>query len=380
MVISRKAESSAAPKPPVTWLILGDKRGDNGQVETIVERLGWPCIHKYVHMRDEYVLGKPRFKPSLDHLDLSRSDPLQAPWPDIILTIGRRPSMVALWVRQQSGNRTRIVLVGKPTGGMEACDLVIASSENQLPPLDNLLPITLPLMRVDPAAVANEAARWQDRLAAFPRPLIAVFVGGETNPFRMNNAVLKRLVQEVERIQRDLKGTAYVVTSRRTKPEFVAGLQQQLPADTPLFVWSAGAEENPYRALLGAADGFVVTGDSISMMVEVIALGKPLAILPLPQGFWGSIDQLRRASARLLFNPRKETLLDRCRHPLARLIFRLDVFKLLSFTRDFRYFHRLLVAKGLAVWVGEAFKKPSQAQDDDLDKVVARIRALAKNR
>mgnify|MGYP006897436780 CR=1 FL=1 len=29
---------------PRTWVILSDKRGDNGQVETIVEALGKECI------------------------------------------------------------------------------------------------------------------------------------------------------------------------------------------------------------------------------------------------------------------------------------------------------------------------------------------------
>ena len=36
--------------------------------------------------------------------------------------------------------------------------------------------------------------------------------------------------------------------------------------------------------LLGLADGFVVTGDSISMMVEIARLGRPLAIFDLPTG------------------------------------------------------------------------------------------------
>ena len=41
---------------PHTWVILSDKRGDNGQVDTIVDALPWPVEHKYVHMRPEYVL------------------------------------------------------------------------------------------------------------------------------------------------------------------------------------------------------------------------------------------------------------------------------------------------------------------------------------
>ena len=101
----------------------------------IAPALGWPCERKYVHMRAPYVLGKPRVEPSLHHIDLARSDPLEPPWPDLVITIGRRPSMVALWIAEQSGGRTRLVLLGKPSGMMERFDLVIAGAEAQLPPL-----------------------------------------------------------------------------------------------------------------------------------------------------------------------------------------------------------------------------------------------------
>jgi mitochondrial fission protein ELM1 len=39
---------------------------------------------------------------------------LQPPWPDIVVTIGRRPSMVGLWVKAQSAGATRLVIVGRP--------------------------------------------------------------------------------------------------------------------------------------------------------------------------------------------------------------------------------------------------------------------------
>jgi len=361
---------------PRTWVVLGDKRGDNGQVETIVDALPWTVEHKYVHMRPEFVLGKPRYRPSLDHLDLARSDSLAPPWPDLIITVGRRPSMAALWVREQSGGKTRIALVGKPSGHMLDFALVIASAENQMPPLPNFLPTTLPLMRVQPDAVATEARAWRDRFSALRKPLIALLVGGETNPFVMNRAVAEKLVATARWVVNELGGTPYVTTSRRTTPEVVEVLRRDLPAQAVLYAWTPDAGDNPYRALLGSADGFIVTADSVSMMVEVIYLRKPLAIFPLPGGALGWLDQYRRSLAHWLFNPRLESPRDRWRHRLARGVYHLDVFKILSATRDFRAFHRLLVDKGLAVWAGEAFRQPEAALPDDVGKVVRRIEAL----
>ncbi len=361
---------------PRTWVILSDKRGDNGQVETIVDALPWAVEHKYVHMRPEFVLGKPRYRPSLDHLDLTRSDPLEAPWPDLIITVGRRPSMVALWVRKQSGNKTRIALVGKPSGHMLDFSLVIASAENQMPPMHNFLPTTLPLMRVQPEAVANEALAWQSRFAPLRKPIIALLVGGETNPFIMNRKVAEDLVATARWIIDELGGTPYITTSRRTTPEVVEVLRRDLPAQAVFYEWTAQAQDNPYRALLGSADGFIVTADSVSMMVEVIYLRKPLAIFPLPGGWLGSVDQWRRSLAHWLFNPRQDTQWDRWRHRLARGVYYVDVFKVLCATRDFRAFHRLLVEKNLAVWAGQPFRQPDGELPDDVGAVVKRIKAL----
>jgi mitochondrial fission protein ELM1 len=361
---------------PNTWVIVSDKTGDNGQVEALVEKLGWPVTTKHVYMLPQWVKGKPRVRPTLDHLDLSRSDPLTGPWPDLIITIGRRTSMVALWVREQSGGHSRIVLVGKPSGPLEEYDLVITSAENQMPPLPNVVHTTLPFMRISAGTVASEAARWAPRLAALPPPLIAILVGGETNPFVMNQRTAAELVTLARRVVNEQGGTPWVTTSRRTPPEVVAILQRDLPPEARFFAWHADATDNPYRALLGSADGFMVTADSISMMVEVIRLHKPLAILPLPVERFRGIDLWRRSFATWLFRPRCTTRGDRWRHRLARLVHRLDVFRLLSPTRDFRAFHRLLVELGLAVWAGQPLRPPPAELPDDLATAAARVRAL----
>ena len=361
---------------PTVWVILSDKRGDNGQVDTIVEALPWPVEHKYVHMLPQWVLGKPKYRPSLDHLDREKSDPIEGPWPDLIITIGRRPSMVALWIREQSGGKTQIVLVGKPSGYMMDFALVVASAENQLPPMHNFVPTTLPFMRVAQDAVMAEAELWRDTLAPLKKPLIAFLVGGETNPFVMNRDVADQLVAKARWVVDELGGTPYVTTSRRTTPEVVETLRHSLPDEAVFFEWSSEATENPYRALLGSADGFIVTADSVSMMVEVIYLRKPLAIFPLPGGALGGLDQARRSLAHWLFNPRAEGFADRLRHGVARAVYYLDVLKVLSATRDFRAFHRMLVDRGMAVWAGQPFRQEAVALPDDVGRVIARIEQL----
>jgi mitochondrial fission protein ELM1 len=369
--------SAGCQVQPRVWVVLSDKRGDNGQVETVEKALGWQCAHRYVHMREPYVFGKPKIQASLHHLDLSRSDALEPPWPDLILTIGRRPSMVALWIREQAGGRTKIVLLGKPSGRLELYDLIIASAENQLPPLSNVLPISWPLMRVSEDAVAAAATTWRPRFAALPRPLIGIMVGGPTGPFIFNASVADRLRELAAGVVRDMGGTPYITTSRRTPGAAVAALKARMPRGAELFDWTGGAAENPYLGLLGLADGFVVTGDSVSMLVEVAQLGKPLAILTPPRSWVGALDQLRRSFSRRLFAPSGGTAGGRRRQGLGRMLYRSG---LLTQTRDFAAFHQFLIDRGLAVRAGDGFAPPRGSVPDDLPLVVARIKALVQGR
>jgi hypothetical protein len=189
-----------------------------------------------------------------------------------------------------------------------------------------------------------------------------------------NAAVTRQLVDEAERVIAE-GGTPWLTTSRRTPAVVTAQLKRALPPQARLYDWNDADAENPYRGLLAHADRFVVTGDSISMMVEVIHLHKPLQILPLPTGLLGSLDQLRRSVARWLYRPARHGDAANPRIALARLVYRLH---LIRHTRHYPGFHRLLVALGLAGWTGDAARMPSGRIPDDIPAVLARIRTLAE--
>ena len=220
--------------------------------------MGLPVERKRVIPRAEWVLGKPRIEASIDHLDSARSDPLEPPWPDLILTIGRRPSMAALWIQEQSRGKSRIVLFGPPKRWPERFSLIVAPAQYRLTGAANVFPIRFPLMRSNAAGIEAARLAWSERLGALPRPLTALLVGGQTKPYRLDARFAVELAEQAR------------------------ALASGLPPDTPLFRWAPDATDNPYLGLLALADRFIVTGDSISMMVEVARLGKPLAIAALP--------------------------------------------------------------------------------------------------
>jgi mitochondrial fission protein ELM1 len=350
---------------PRTWLVLGDKPGDNRQVEIIAERLPWPVTRRNVIPKPEWAFAKPKVRPTLEIFDAAKSDQLEPPWPDLILTIGRRPSSAALWIQEQNQGRTRIVLVGKPSGSILPYDLVIASGEQFLPPLPSVMPIGLPLMRVDPARIEAATAEWAPRFAALPRPFVAVLVGGPTGPFRFDGKLVERLLTLVRDVTDAEGGTAFVVTSRRTPTPVVEALRARLPAAARLFAWGDAAAGNPYAALLGMADAALVTADSISMQTEVARQGLPLAIVPLGTRWWGGLDRQRRRWLRRLSTG-----------PLAGLANALARRGLAMQIRDFEAFQDMLVARGVAARDTSRPPRPSGVAGDELDAVVRRIEAM----
>jgi hypothetical protein len=335
---------------PRIWAVLGDKTGDNAQVVAIAERLPWPVETRQLVFKPRYRKGKPWFNASLRHVDRAASAPLEGPWPDLVITIGRRPAMAALWIRKQSGGRTRIVIIGRPKRNLDEFDLVVASAQYRLPDAPNVEKIGLPLMRVDPARIAAAAQEWAPVLDSLPRPLVVLLVGGATKPYRLDAGTVPLLI-DAARGYAGNTGTIYVSTSRRTSKPVVAALMEQLPANSRMYEVDSG-EPNPYLALLGAGDVFVITGDSMSMLTETARLGRRIAVFALPlDPLWGTLARFRTA---------------------------LQWLRLVGFERDLGAFHAWLYAHNRAVPVGRQPAGRAPEADDALERVVERIRRLVE--
>ena len=83
--------SSEMSSPPKVWVLLGERIGDNNQVLRLAEALGWPFeVKRLRYIWPIYRRPAPYLGSSLKSLDQAESDPLEAPWPDLVIAIGRR--------------------------------------------------------------------------------------------------------------------------------------------------------------------------------------------------------------------------------------------------------------------------------------------------
>ncbi len=349
---------------PRIWLLTGAKHGDNAQAQRLIEATGFPFERRRIVLKPGYDLAKPRVTASLHHVDLEKSDPLAPPWPDLVLTIGRRLAMVALWIKEQSQDRTRLALIGTPKGDSGKIDLFIVPFQYRASESQNIFRIGLPLLGIDPARVAAEGERWRETFAHLPRPLTVLLCGGSIGSHSFDPETARCVLATIDRMKEG--GSLQVTTSRRTPPETVAAIEKALPPGATLYRWDKAVGENPYIGLLAHGDRFVVTGDSISMLVEVARLGKPLAIAPLRLANRTVSQALRRLhlSYDLAYGTaaKVQAIHNRLLGDNA--------------SRDFALLHDLMIEQGWAVPLGRPFVLPKEPPADDTALAAARLGAL----
>jgi len=300
-VLSEQEAKSDVKVETVIWCLIGKKAGDNTQVRALAaataSATGFRVEEKSINARPWELLTHLTLGPSLAGINTSDSSPLKAPWPDIVITAGRRNEPVAQWIAGQSGGNSRLVHIGRPWAPLASWDLVVTTAQYFLPQASNIVHNSLPLHVVAPEGLDEAASRLRERLQAMPRPWIALLVGGNSGRFVFTAAKAARLGQLASEVAKRTGGTLVFTDSARTPPEAGDAVAAQLVEPKVCYRWGQNGE-NPYQGLLGAADAFIVTGESMSMLAEAAGSGQPLFIFDVSdqtQPWWRHAHNFRWA-------------------------------------------------------------------------------------
>lgn len=341
------------------WVLAAYRAGEQSQLLALAEALGWPFEVKQLRYRWQGALFNLLRGTGLDGIDVAASSPLAAPWPDVVIAAGMRNEPVCRWIRHASGGSTRIVHIGRPWADAHNFDLVITTPQYRLPEDPRVLQNTLTLHRVTPERLAAARARHGARLDTLPAPRIAVIVGGPSGPYEFGARAGARLGRQASAMAAALGGSLLVTSSARTPRAALAALRANLHVPHELYEWKQDDPGNPYFAYLACADRLIVTFDSISMLSEACATGRPVFMFDLAQDHGadarsgGADHSARSLGYRLLmrFGPRR-------------------------LGRDIGLVHRRLLHDGRAAWLGSAGEPHGAPGQADLDRAVARVRAL----
>ncbi len=347
---------------PRVWVMMNHRAGENTQLLALAEALGWPFEIK----RFTYRKGVPYLllQASLAGIDKSASDALTPPWPDLIISASARNEPVCRWVQQQagkSGHRVRLVHIGRPWQRLDRFDLVITTPQYRLPRRPNVLHNGLTLHRVTSSRLEQEVRHWKARLAHLPPPRIAVMIGGSSGPYMLDKKAARQLAVQVNRLAGESGASLLVTTSARTRPGILEEFKSAVTVPVHYFEWTKTQKQNPYYAFLGMADQIVVTADSVSMLTEAVATGKPVHIFNLLES--------NRSGAWPDWN------LETVRAHLYRWAMRWAPKRL---TRDISLIHQRVISEGQAVWLDQtgATGDNKVLSLKDLDLATARVRAL----
>jgi mitochondrial fission protein ELM1 len=128
-----------------------------------------------------------------------------------------------------------------------------------------------------------------------------VLIGASNSAQRLDAAYFDALIERLA-ARHAIDGGSYLVSvSRRTPGEVVAHVRRAF-AEFPGTFWAGPDDgENPYAGFLAWADRIVVTPDSVNMISEACATGKPVYTFA-PRAIEGKLAGFHRellASARL---------------------------------------------------------------------------------
>lgn len=273
---SENSNSAAA------WIVTDGSAGMEAQCIAMAEAVGVPYALKRVRARG--VLGilpvglQVHLPPKLLLRLISSNEPLEPPWPRLIVSTGRHSVPVALALKRISVPPAYALNLQDPKVSPHAFDLVAAPLHDGMQGT-NVIKTFGSVHGVTPSRLAAAAERFRDRIAPLPRPLIAVLLGGTSRAFSFPPDLAASFGKELATLARDTGGSLLVTPSRRTPPASLKALSEAI-AGVPQYVWN-GDGDNPYVAFLALADAIIVTEDSTNMVTEATGTGKPVYVQSL---------------------------------------------------------------------------------------------------
>jgi hypothetical protein len=335
------------PAEPHIWILSRGRKGDLDQMTTLAEATGWPFEVKRLQFRGPEI-------PVLSSVLLSNGESVfSGPWPDLVFCAEASASVIALDIKRRSQGRTRAVCIGRPAGSVRGFDLVITTAQYRIPPAPQVVELSMPI-----AALAEPAPETPDGP-------IALLTGGPAFPDRLDAAAATQLAADAIAYAARRNRTLSVQTSPRTPEDAVTALARAIAPPHRLDVFHRG--ENRYRALLAEASEIVVTSDSVSMVSDALASGRPVSIYPLPRS-----ENLKWRAGEFLFRNAVEqpaVLL-----APVKVLFDKGV---IEATADRRRLFQRLVNEGRLSWFGQEPAPPRpQAMREDLERAVQSLRAL----
>ena len=272
------------------WLVTDAAAGNQRQAAALARAMGLEAEAWTVQLRAPWSWWAPRFeRHAAGGLPPAFVRAAREAPPELAIGCGRAGALATAWLRATSG--CYAVQILDPRANRGAWDLVVTPAHDALRGPDTINSIGA-LNAITPARLAA-AALEHATLARLPVPRTAVLVGGSTRAARLDARWLASLRDILGAWQVRDGGSFLVSASRRTPAPLVARLREAF-ATWPGTLWApSDAGANPYLGFLGHAQRVVVSPDSVNLLSEACATGRPVYV-HAPRGVRGKLARFHR--------------------------------------------------------------------------------------
>ena len=209
--------------------------------------------------------------------------------------------------------------------------------------------------------LGTEAADWASRFMHLPKPYTGLILGGNSGPYTFGAKAADSIARQASRMAAQRNGALLISTSARRPKSVVKILKQVVSVPHYLYQWQANGGANPYFGILALSDELIVTADSVSMLSEACATGKPVYMAEL-----GGYNYPMR--------PGRKTAVD---FRLSALTYSWMMrFGPKRLSRDLRLVHNKLLAEARVAWLGDSLQQRSILESADMAHALQRVRAL----
>lgn len=267
------------------WVLIDKRPGTAAQAIGLAEELSRQnglnfktisLTYSFLAKLPNFFLGKPLWRLSKKSRIALKNEHGS---PKVIISSGRRSAPIALYLKNKSKNPATTIQIMNPNLPFSKFDFVILPKHDKIAKNHaNILRTVGSLTRINDKIIKDECEKFSTTFKNIDSPKIALFIGGDSKNTTFTSQSAINLAKKASEIANYMKATLIITNSRRTGANITQLIQDNLTCDFKFFDWHHVKDNNPYFAIIGYADFFIATGDSVSMISESCSTGKPVYI------------------------------------------------------------------------------------------------------